>query len=315
MSQDASTQELTRSARQDGVDSSELSRSTSDPNEADALSSLRSLSMRDELLLVRNVYFGFDAAEPPLYCFQVQFPRIEIVLSGIYRNEVCNAAGAIFTVELKERDCLFVPANSWNRPIWDSDVVVLTLLFGKRQFGLSKCTWDTRKQTFLNVVKDSRPLPAQSPLHAITRSLAELQNDDHTATLCSRLLLQSVIEYTLILMRAHVEAGVSHSKYLFQNICIYIQENFHKQISRDSVASRFHISPNYLSKLFAAHGKLGFSEYLVHVRVERAKFMLKKYPFHVDEVATRCGFNETNYFCRVFKRHVGRTPTEYRVGQ
>ncbi|GAL20851.1 transcriptional regulator AraC family [Vibrio maritimus] len=54
------------------------------------------------------------------------------------------------------------------------------------------------------------------------------------------------------------------------------------------------------------------ADYITWVRMERAKFMLKKYDFKLQEVATRCGYQDVNYFFRVFKSRSGQTPSEYR---
>lgn len=41
--------------------------------------------------------------------------------------------------------------------------------------------------------------------------------------------------------------------------------------------------------------------------------MLKKYRFRLEEVASRCGYTDVNYFCRVFKQKTGLTPSQYRA--
>lgn len=308
------TQEANRGSPtpDDGTTGRAISDRNTAPGVAEALDLL---SIPPELLRLRSVIFGNDTAEPPLCCFQVHFARLEVVLSGVYRNELCDASGALVVRDLTPGECLFVPANCWNRPTWDHDVTVLSFLFGARQLGLSKSSWRKSSGAFQDVSKQCCPLPAQSPLHAVIRAIGETQGESSGTSTCHSLLTQAAIEYAAFLMKVPANDDLSHSKYLFHSIWIYLQENFHKQITRDSVAERFHVSPNYLSKIFAQHGKFGFSETLSFVRVERAKFMLKRYPFRIDEIANRCGFRETNYFCRVFKKQVGRTPTEYRVGQ
>ncbi|WP_346348329.1 AraC family transcriptional regulator [Enterovibrio norvegicus] len=97
-------------------------------------------------------------------------------------------------------------------------------------------------------------------------------------------------------------------------LLIYVQENFHKDITRVSVASRFGVSSAHVSRLFNQEGSVKYADYVTYVRLDRAKFMLKKYNFKVDEIAHRCGFKDTNYFCRVFKQKTGKTPSEYRLG-
>jgi len=55
-----------------------------------------------------------------------------------------------------------------------------------------------------------------------------------------------------------------------------------------------------------------FWDYVVMVRVDRAKFLLRTYEFSVKEVAVRCGYDDCDYFCRLFRRKVRMTPMEYR---
>ncbi len=126
------------------------------------------------------------------------------------------------------------------------------------------------------------------------------------------LLLQALLQYSKTILDAPVEKSQSRVQDLYQGICIYIQENFHRQITRDSIATRFSISSNHLSRLFRQQGHMTLADYIAWVRIDRAKFMLKKYNFKLNEVSMRCGFKDVNYFCRVFKNRTGRTPTEYR---
>lgn len=83
-------------------------------------------------------------------------------------------------------------------------------------------------------------------------------------------------------------------------------------MTRESVAQAFYISPNYLSHLFQKTGAIGFNEYLNHTRLEHAKTLLKGYDLKVKEVAHRCGFVDSNYFCRLFRKNTERSPSEYR---
>ena len=55
-----------------------------------------------------------------------------------------------------------------------------------------------------------------------------------------------------------------------------------------------------------------FNDYVNLVRVNRAKFMLRTYGMTLKEIAAKCGFSDTAYFCRVFKKISKVTPTTYR---
>ena len=56
-----------------------------------------------------------------------------------------------------------------------------------------------------------------------------------------------------------------------------------------------------------------FSAYLTQVRIDRAKHLLSSYNFKLDDIAARCGYHDTPYFCHVFKRITKLTPIEYRL--
>jgi len=105
---------------------------------------------------------------------------------------------------------------------------------------------------------------------------------------------------------------LTRSGALFEVIKKYIEENASLPLTRENVAKRFHITPNYLSHLFRKSGDIGFSEYLNHVRLEKAKLLLKGYELKIKEVATSSGFVDSNYFCRVFRKSTARSPSEYR---
>ena len=100
---------------------------------------------------------------------------------------------------------------------------------------------------------------------------------------------------------------------LLEDIRVFLQSNYQYEITRDSVAQHFGISPNHLSRLFQTHGHMTFSSYLTHVRIDRAKHLLRSYNLKLDDVAARCGYHDTPYFCHVFKHLTKCTPIEYRL--
>ena len=90
----------------------------------------------------------------------------------------------------------------------------------------------------------------------------------------------------------------------------YIKSNYKKDISLSTAGKYVGISPSYLSKIFKDETNQGFVEYLISYRIERAKVYLLK-GLNIKEVAYQCGFNDYNYFFRVFKKNVGVTPKSY----
>ncbi|MEZ9761677.1 helix-turn-helix domain-containing protein [Vibrio splendidus] len=258
-----------------------------------------------------NIWFSGDFHTPSACSYQVNFPRLELVLDGEYVNEMESHDRKITNVIAKAGDVIFIPPNCWNKPNWDTDCSVLSMLFGRRQLGLSLVSKRKGEESFYDIQKHSIQTRSGFAIDNILEALSSLARESNKQPM-DELLLQALLQYSKTMLEAPVEKSHSRVQDVYQGICIYIQENFHRQITRDSIASRFSISSNHLSRMFRQQGHMTLAEYITRVRIDRAKFMLKKYNFKLNEVALRCGFKDVNYFCRVFKNRTGRTPTEYR---
>lgn len=92
----------------------------------------------------------------------------------------------------------------------------------------------------------------------------------------------------------------------------YIDENYADGLSLGKVAGVVHMHPNYLSSLFKRRMGSGFSNYLQHVRIDKARHYLSQTDLKIYEVAKLCGFGDERYFARVFRRVCGESPQEYR---
>lgn len=101
---------------------------------------------------------------------------------------------------------------------------------------------------------------------------------------------------------------------LADEITAYLIAHYSEDLNQKSVAQRFFISRSYLSKLFKAKTGRGFNEYLNKIRIEQAKTALKTTALPVTEIAFGCGFNDSNYFSKIFKKVEGVSPLNYRNG-
>lgn len=92
----------------------------------------------------------------------------------------------------------------------------------------------------------------------------------------------------------------------------FISEHQSEEISLDQVANAVHTSKFYFCKMFRKATGINFTDYLSRVRTERAKNLLLNPNLRVSEIAYEVGFQSLTHFNRVFKRILGRSPTEYR---
>lgn len=95
----------------------------------------------------------------------------------------------------------------------------------------------------------------------------------------------------------------------------YIQRFYFQKISTREIANYMNLSPDYFSKLFKRKYGISFIDYLTQTRIEASQTLLTETPFTVNEIALELGYQEPNYFTRVFKKIVGIPPTEYRESQ
>jgi len=261
-----------------------------------------------------RIWFAGDKVTPPPCCYQVNFPRLELVISGEYLNQIEDPEIGITDVKIMAGDALYIPPNCWNKPDWSEDCSVLSLLFGRRQVGFSLVSKRKGESGFYDVQKYSIQTRTGHAIDNILEALNALAREPNKKHIDEYLLL-ALLSYSKAMLGEPNEliSPKKRSEDLYQGICIYIQENFHRSIDRTNIASRFNISPNHLSRMFRQQGHMTLADYITWVRIERAKFMLKKYSFRLTEVATRCGFQDVNYFYRVFKSKTSYTPSGYRT--
>jgi len=98
-----------------------------------------------------------------------------------------------------------------------------------------------------------------------------------------------------------------------QNIIAYIETEYHLQdLSLESAAERFNMNPSYFGQLIKKETNKTFLQYVSHVRMKKAKELLDDHGLKIQEVAEASGYGNRSTFIRVFKNHVGITPSEYR---
>jgi YesN/AraC family two-component response regulator len=92
----------------------------------------------------------------------------------------------------------------------------------------------------------------------------------------------------------------------------YIEAHYWENVNLETAASNVSLSRHYFSKLFKKEVGMNFSQYILEKRLKEAKRMLEESDCSIADISILVGFQEHNYFGRVFKRFSGFTPSEYR---
>ncbi|MCB4791548.1 MAG: response regulator [Elusimicrobia bacterium] len=92
----------------------------------------------------------------------------------------------------------------------------------------------------------------------------------------------------------------------------FLEKNFDKKVCLSDAASAIAVSPKYLSRLFKDVLNIGFNEYRINNKIEKAKEWLENSEYNVDEIAYKLGYENTGSFIKTFKMAAKCTPSEFR---
>lgn len=110
---------------------------------------------------------------------------------------------------------------------------------------------------------------------------------------------------------AHVLQAHTGIPALVQAAINYVHRQYSNPMQIVEVAAYLKCHPDYLSRLFKKSVGCPFGEYLMRVRVDRARNLIALRRFSMGEISWNVGFQDQSHFGRVFKRLVGQTPREY----
>lgn len=97
-----------------------------------------------------------------------------------------------------------------------------------------------------------------------------------------------------------------------ERIIEYIDSNFDKEITVPQLCRLFNISKTSLYSGFRMHFNMTVKEYINAQRISRAEYLLKHTRYTVYDICGKCGIDNYQYFCRLFKKTKGITPLQYR---
>jgi len=97
-----------------------------------------------------------------------------------------------------------------------------------------------------------------------------------------------------------------------QDIKAYLETNYAEKITLDDLASKFYINKYYLTRIFKEQYGSTITNYILELRITKAKQLLRFSDMPIDEVASAVGISDANYFARIFRKIEGTTPHNYR---
>lgn len=122
--------------------------------------------------------------------------------------------------------------------------------------------------------------------------------------------------YTFLQLKAHNiftnETTSSQSTKKMYEISSYIHSHFHEELSLNTLANRFYLSPYYLSHQFKKVTHFTVSTYIQMTRIKNAQHLLLETNQKITDIAHSCGFTSFTQFNRVFNKMLHLSPREFR---
>lgn len=99
---------------------------------------------------------------------------------------------------------------------------------------------------------------------------------------------------------------------LVQRVLTVIDSDLTADLGLKRIASLLNVNASYLSSLFKKETGKTLTDYVNRKRIDHAAYLLRTTNLQVQSVAQQCGIFDVNYFAKMFKKYIGKTPKAYR---
>ena len=144
----------------------------------------------------------------------------------------------------------------------------------------------------------------------------ENKTSDSESEFLRTLLTMELFVWLSRSLRVQWEATLSSKgnklREIMESAKTYIDENYSADISLNDVAGYVYLSVSHFSRAFKKMYKTSPIQYLLSVRIEKAKELLVETNLKINDIATAVGFGAQQRFNDIFKKHVGVSPSSFR---
>lgn len=124
----------------------------------------------------------------------------------------------------------------------------------------------------------------------------------------NKLMKEMVRKYCLLVKNHSMKQYSS----LIQKVIKLVDTDLTADLSLKAIAKELNVNSSYLSNQFKKVTEITLTDYVNQKRIEHAILLLNTSSLHIQTIAQYCGIPDVNYFTKIFKRIVGKTPSEYR---
>nr|MBQ4456162.1 helix-turn-helix domain-containing protein [Clostridia bacterium] len=165
----------------------------------------------------------------------------------------------------------------------------------------------------IDLVKQVIPVGCSAEyVQLFNKIILELQLKRDNYAECSMLLFKQLL---IAMGRATINnehSSIVTDKLSIESATNYFHEHFHDQILIDKYLEEKNINANAFFKKFKAYTGVSPLQYLLDIRLSNAKSLLASTEYTISEISSIVGYDNPLYFSRLFHKHIGMSPREYR---
>jgi two-component system response regulator YesN len=94
-------------------------------------------------------------------------------------------------------------------------------------------------------------------------------------------------------------------------IYLYMLNNPEDDLKLTAIASKFYLNHTYLSNLFSQKSDIHYSQLVTLVKLKRAEYLIRYTSEPLIDIAEQLGYKDYQYFCRLYKNTIGKSPNDY----
>jgi two-component system, response regulator YesN len=207
--------------------------------------------------------------------FTSEFKRKNFESAFKYLDDHITALSKDYTLDVYEYKAFF-----------GNIIFNITVLLGNMDYQVKSL--DQAKYTYFKTIDEAKT--AKEAVHLLTQFISEAK----------QCIYSSQNQYDNLNMNRLLE---------------YIKDHYAEPLTLTDVAKHFHFNPSYLSSYFSTRNGEGFIEYLNRIRIEEASKQLVEGKATISEISGIVGYSDHSYFCKVFKKLTGLSPSQYRRKQ
>jgi AraC-like DNA-binding protein/mannose-6-phosphate isomerase-like protein (cupin superfamily) len=214
------------------------------------------------------------------------------------------------TIEIKRGDIVVYNSNVFHHEKSSMGDPLETIFFGARNV-----TLDGLPENHLIPEGADEVIHTGSQFELFEQMFSRLVTESSSSQMFSRELSEYTARMILIMILRII--SVDDEEFVkkdesFVRAKAYIDQHYLKINSVESLCNDVYISKFHLTHLFKKNLGIPPLQYIIRKKIDMAKVLLIKSDMTIKNIAIRCGYENSDYFCRLFKKHEGMTALEYR---